>query len=75
MRERIIEIMSTALPHIDFTSSDSLVDDGVLDSLSIVTLISELSMEYHIIFDLNQLTPENLNSLDAIIDTVKKLQK
>ena len=75
MRERILEIMETALPQIDFTSSDSLVDDGILDSLSIVTLISELSMEYHVIFDLNQLTPENLNSIESIIDTVKRLQK
>ena len=75
MRERILEIMRTALPQIDFTSSDSLVDDGILDSLSIVTLLSELAVEYHVIFDLSRLTPENLNSIDAIIDTVKELQK
>ena len=74
MKERILKIMQTALPRIDFTASDSLVDDGILDSLSIVTLISELSMEYNIIFDLNELTPENLNSIDAIVDTVQKLQ-
>lgn len=74
MKERILEILSEALPQIDFTASDSLVDDGILDSLSIVTLVSELSLEYGIIFDLEELTPENLNSIDAIVETVKNLQ-
>lgn len=75
MKEHILEILRKALPQIDFESSDSLVDDGILDSLSIVTLVSELSMEYDIIFDLNELTPENLNSIDAIVETIQKLQK
>lgn len=75
MKERILTILGEALPQIEFTSSESLVDDGILDSLSIVTLVSELSMEYGIIFDLAELTPENLNSIDAIVETVKKLQE
>lgn len=75
MKERILTILRDALPQIDFSSSDSLVDDGILDSLSIVTLVSELSMEFGIIFDLAELTPENLNSIDAIVETVRKLQK
>ncbi len=74
MKERILELMGEALPQIDFTASDTLVDDGVLDSLSIVTLVSELSLEYDVIFDLNELTPENLNSIDAIVETVKRLR-
>ena len=74
MKERILEILADALPQIDFTASDSLVDDGTLDSLSIVTLVSELSLEYGVIFDLEELTPENLNSIDAIVETVKSLQ-
>lgn len=31
-------------------------------------------MEYDVIFDLNELTPENLNSIDAIVETVKRLR-
>ncbi len=74
MRERILELLETALPQIDFTTSAALVDDGLLDSLSIVTLVSELSMEFGIMFDLDELTPENLNSIDAITKTVKRLK-
>ncbi len=75
MKERILELVAEVLPQIDFTSSDSLVDDGILDSISIVTLVSELSMEFGVIFDMEQLMPENLNSIDAIVETVKSLQR
>lgn len=74
MKERILELLAEVLPQIDFTASDALVDDGILDSLSIVTLVSELSLEYGVEFDLDQLEPKNLNSIDAIVETVKSLQ-
>lgn len=74
MKEQILALLEEVLPQIDFTSSDSLVDDGILDSISIVTMVSELSMEFGVTFDLNELTPENLNSLDAIVATVQNLQ-
>ena len=75
MKERILKLCSEVLPQIDFTSSTALVSDGILDSLSIVTLISELSMEFGVVFDLDQLTPDNLNSIDAIVKTVQNLQE
>lgn len=75
MKEKVLSVLSEALPQIDFTSSDTLVDDGILDSLSITTLIAELSLEFGVTFDMDSLMPENLNSLDAIVETVKNLQK
>lgn len=73
MKERILELLSEVLPQIDFTASDRLVDDGILDSISIVTLVSELSVEFDVEFDLDTLQAESLNSIDAIVDTVKSL--
>ncbi|MBR2769209.1 MAG: acyl carrier protein [Lachnospiraceae bacterium] len=75
MKERILQICAQVLPQIDFTASDRLVDDGILDSLSIITLVSELSLEYGVTFDLDQLEAKNLNSIDAIVETVKELQE
>lgn len=74
MREQILELCKEILPRIDFEGSDTLVDDGTLDSISIIALVSELSMEFDIEFDMNELQAENLNSLDAIVETVKTLQ-
>lgn len=74
MKEQILNLLKDALPQIDFTASQRLVDDGILDSLSIITLVSELSMEFDVEFDLDQLEPKNLNSIDAIVETVQQLQ-
>lgn len=75
MKEQILKLCKEVLPHIDFTASDKLVDDGILDSISIITLVSELSLEFDVDFDLDNLEPENMNSIDAIVETVKSLQE
>lgn len=74
MKERILNFLAEVMPQIDFTASDHLVDDGILDSLSIITLVSELSMEFGVEFDLDALENEHLNSIDAIVKTVQELQ-
>ena len=75
MKEQILKLCEEVLPHIDFTASDKLVDDGILDSISIITLVSELSLEFDVEFDLDNLEPENMNSIDAIVETVKSLKE
>lgn len=73
MKEQILNLLAQAMPQIDFTASDRLVDDGILDSLSIITLVSELSMEFGVEFELDTLEAECLNSIDAIVATVQRL--
>ena len=72
-KERVLDLLEQVLPQIDFTTSADLIDDGILDSLSIVTMISELSMEFGIEFDMGELVPEDLNSLDSIVSLVDRL--
>lgn len=74
MKQEILALLQEILPQIDFTSSDSLVDDGILDSLSITTVIGELSMEYGITIPYDEIVPENFNSLDAIEKLVERLK-
>lgn len=74
MREQILNLLNEILPQIDFAASDKLVTDGILDSLSIVTIVSELSVEFGVEFDIDQLAPENLDSVDAMVETVQFLQ-
>jgi len=73
MREEILKLCEEILPQIDFRGSKALVDDGLLDSISIMSLVSELSLEYGVIFDMNDLEPKDLNSIEAIVETVQGL--
>ncbi|MCX4338297.1 MAG: acyl carrier protein [Lachnospiraceae bacterium] len=74
MREEILQLLSKENPEIDFTISDELVDDGVLDSLTIVSLIGTLSMEYGIDIPYEEIVPENFNSIDAMAAMVERLR-
>lgn len=65
-------LLKDVLPQIDFTG-DALVDSGALDSLSLVTAIGELSMEFDITVPYEEITPANFNSLDAIVGLVERL--
>gem|GEM_PF-5700067 len=68
-----MEIAEDVIPNVDLKSSDKLVTNKIMDSLSIVTLVQELSIEFDVKFDLKTLKPENLDSLDAMAKTIKKL--
>ena len=72
MKEKVLALLEDVLPQIDFTG-DALVDGGALDSLSLVTAIGELSMEFDITVPYEEITPENFNSLDAIVRLVERL--
>ena len=74
MKERILALVKEVLPQIDFEASNALVDDGILDSLAIVTLVSELSMEFDVNIPYEEIMPDNFNSIDAICAIVERLK-
>ena len=49
MEEKILTLLSEEFPEIDFSASDALADDGILDSLTITGIIAALIMEFGII--------------------------
>ena len=72
MKEKILEILSETYPEIDFESSDELVDDGTLDSLTVVGIISALSSEVDVELPYEEIIPENFNSVDAMAEVFEK---
>ena len=75
MREKVLELLSEEYPDIDFDSSDALVDDGILDSMTITGIIAALSMEFNITIPYEEIIEENFNSVDGLADMVERLQR
>ena len=75
MEKEILKSLNEAFPQINFTESEEMVDDGILDSLTIVEMVSFLSMEYDIAIPYDEIIPENFNSITAIAGMVERLKK
>lgn len=71
----IIEILSGLHPDIDFTTADNLVDNRILDSFDIVSLIAEINDNFDIAVSAEEITPENFNSAEAIWALVERLME
>ncbi len=74
MEDKILALLSEEYPEIDFESSDALVDDGILDSLTITGIIATLTMEFGITIPYEEIIEENFNSIAGLARMVEKLQ-
>ena len=66
MAERIIEVVKSVRPDVDFERETALIDDEVLDSFDVIQIVTELMEEFNIFIDADDIEPENLNSLENI---------
>ncbi len=71
MRDQLLRILTETCPGIDFETETALIDDGILESLDIVTIVSEIMDEFEVELSVEDLLPENFNSLDAMLDLVQ----
>ncbi len=71
--EKLIEIMQELHPEVDFASCEGLVDNGVLDSLDIVTLITDINDAFDVSIPAEEILPENFNSAKALWELIERL--
>ncbi len=71
--EQILELLEGLHPEVDFETCTTLIDDKIIDSFDIVTLISDLSEEFDISIPVEEIVPENFNSAKAINALIERL--
>jgi len=72
--EKLLQILSELRPDVDFTQNNKLIDDDILDSFDIVTIVGEINVEYDIEIGVIDLQPENFNSAKAMMELILHLQ-
>lgn len=70
--DKIYEILEEIKPEHDFRDSENFVEDGLLDSFDVVSLVSIIEEEWNIVVDGLDIIPENFVSVDAISELIKK---
>ena len=71
--EKLLEILEELHPDVDFETEEHLIDNKILDSFDIVTIVAEIDAEYDVAIPAEELIPENFNSAKALYALVEKL--
>ena len=72
-RESISEIMKEIKPTRDLEAVQDIVEGGYIDSFELMSLIAALSERFGIEITIDEIIPENFNSLDAVAKMVDTL--
>jgi len=69
----LLEILQDLHPKVDFENATALIDDAVLDSFDIATIIADISEEFDINITANEIIPENFNTVSAMCNLIERL--
>ncbi|MBO5380578.1 MAG: acyl carrier protein [Bacteroides sp.] len=72
--EELLKILTEIRPDVDFENETALIDDGILDSFDVVSIISELDDAFGVQIRITELDPDNFNSLESIWALVQSLK-
>lgn len=75
MKEQVMEILAEIRSDIDFETETALIDDGLLESLDIVAIVGEFNEEFDVEISVEDLIPENFNSVDAMVELIASAQE
>ena len=69
--DELMKILTETCPGIDFEHETAHIDDGILESLDIVTIVSEIMDVFGVELNVDDLLPENFNSVQAIWELIE----
>ena len=73
--EELLKLLSEVRPDVDFQKEKKLIDDEILDSFDIIAIVNEIDEAFGIEIDMDDLEPENFNTVEAIYELICKLQQ
>lgn len=73
--EQLLGILATLHPEVNFSTAGDLIEEGILDSLDIVTLITEINNTFDVQIPAEEVIPENFASAEAIWALIERLDE
>ena len=70
--DKIIEMLRKIRPDIDFASEKALVDDGLLDSVDVMSIVAALKDSFGVVVSMAELDPDDFNSAETILSLAER---
>ena len=71
--DELLTILEDLHPDIDFNTCDTLIDDGIIDSFDIVSIIAEVNDTFDVVIPAEEIVPENFNSAQSLYELIERL--
>lgn len=72
--EKLKNILETMHPGVDYDTCTTLIDGHILGSFDVINLVSDLEDAFDVEFSPVDIVPENFNSMQALWQTILRLQ-
>lgn len=72
--DELLEILKALHPDVDYDICTTLVDDRIIDSFDIISIISEIAAEFDVQIPAEEIIPDNFNSAAALYALIEKLE-
>ncbi len=73
--EKLIEILESLQPDVDYLTTENLIDGRYLDSLTILSLVAEIEEEFDVEIPTVEIIPANFNSAKKIYEMIERLKE
>lgn len=73
--KELLEILEDIDDTVDWKEQQGLIDNRVLDSFGVISLVAELGDTFDIEIEASEIVPENFNSVDAMWKMITRLQE
>lgn len=73
--EELIKILKGLHPDVDYSACTTLIDDKILDSFDIITVIAEIHEEFDVVIPAEEIEAENFNSAQALYALITRLDE
>lgn len=71
--DKLLNILKEIRPDVDFQNETKLIDDGILDSFDIISIVSEINEQFSVEINVEDLLPENFNSAKAMLELIQSM--
>lgn len=73
--EELLTLLKSRKPGVDFENNEHLIDEELLDSFDIISLVSAIDNEFDVQITAADVIPENFNSAKALYALIERLQE
>lgn len=72
--EELLKILQELHPDVDFEEEEHLIDNKILDSFDIISVIAEIVEQFDVVISAEYILPEHFNSARALYKLIKQLE-